>query len=135
MPSTIIPTLRYRDARAAVRVLSDVLGCEEQLVAEGPDGIVEHAQLRLGDGLLMLGSVREGEYGQLIKQPDEVGGIETQSAYVVVSDADAAYARAQAAGWKILMEIADQDYGGRLFTAADAEGHIWSIGSYDPWGD
>ena len=131
--STVIPCLRYRDAPAAVSQLCNVLGFEEQLVVPGPDGTIVHAQLKSDGGMIMLGSVVDSEFGRLMKQPDEIGGAETQTAYVVVPDADAVYARAQNAGWRILIEIKDEDYGGRGFTCADSEGHIWSVGTYDPW--
>jgi uncharacterized glyoxalase superfamily protein PhnB len=77
--------------------------------------------------------VRDNEFGQLMKQPDEIGGAETQSAYIVVSDADALYKRAKAAGAKIVMDIKDEDYGGRGFSCRDLEGHLWNFGTYDPW--
>ena len=85
--------------------------------------------------MVMLGSVGKTPtpWGQLTRQPDEIGGAETQSAYLVVVDADAVYARAKAAGAKILIDIKDEDYGGRGFTCADPEGHIWNFGTYDPW--
>ena len=69
----------------------------------------------------------------MIRQPDEIGGVETQSAYVIVDDADAIYASAKAAGAEILLDIRDADYGGRGFTCRDLEGHMWSFGTYDPW--
>jgi len=68
-----------------------------------------------------------------MKQPDEIGGAETQSAYVVVSDADAVYARAKGAGAEIVLVIKDEDYGGRGFSCRDLEGHLWNFGTYDPW--
>jgi uncharacterized glyoxalase superfamily protein PhnB len=82
-----------------------------------------------------LGSVPEKEtaWGELIKQPDEIGGAETQSPYLVVADPDALYARAKAAGARIIVEIKDEDYGGRGFSCYDLEGHLWNFGSYDPW--
>jgi uncharacterized glyoxalase superfamily protein PhnB len=83
--------------------------------------------------MVMLGSVVESEYGARIRQPDEIGGFETQSAYLVVSDADEVYARAKAAGAEIIIEIKDEDYGGRGFSCKDLEGHLWNIGTYDPW--
>ena len=73
------------------------------------------------------------EWGRLIKQPDELGGVETQSAYVIVADADATYARAKEAGAEVILDIKDEDYGGRGFTCRDLEGHIWNFGTYDPW--
>ena len=81
----------------------------------------------------MLSSNHKNDYGKLIKQPDEIGGAETQAAYIVVGDADAVYARARVAGAQIMIDIKDEDYGGRGFTCRDLEGHIWSVGTYDPW--
>jgi uncharacterized glyoxalase superfamily protein PhnB len=114
--------------------LCSAFGFERQAVHSNPDGTVAHAQLTFGNGMIMLGSAsKDSEWGRLIKQPDETGGSETQSAYLIVADADAVYARAKAAGAEILLEIKDEDYGGRGFTCRDLEGHIWNFGTYDPW--
>ena len=131
--ATMIPCLRYRDAPAAIEWLCRAFGFEKHLVVPSEDGTIAHAQLSFGNGMVMLGSVLESEFGRLMKQPDEIGGAETQTAYVIVSDADAIYARAKAAGATIVMEIKDEDYGGRGFTCRDPEGHLWSFGTYDPW--
>jgi len=85
--------------------------------------------------MIMVGSVLDTEFGRLMKQPDEIGGAETQCAYVIVNDADVIYERAKAAGVEILMDIKDEDYGGRGFSCRDLEGHIWNFGTYDPWQD
>ena len=82
--------------------------------------------------MIMLGSAKTTDFGRFMKQPDEIGGSETQTAYVVVADPDAVYAKAKSAGSIIEIEIKDEDYG-RLFTCRDLEGHIWTIGNYDPW--
>jgi len=131
--ATVIPCLRYRDAPAAIEWLCRAFGFEKQLVVPNQDGTIAHAQLSFGNGMIMLGSVLDTEFGRLMKQPDEIGGSETQSAYVIVSDADALYARAMAAGARIVMDIKDEDYGGRGFTCRDLEGHLWNFGTYDPW--
>jgi uncharacterized glyoxalase superfamily protein PhnB len=133
--ATFIPVLRYRDAPAAIEWLCHAFGFEKHLVVPNDDGTVAHAQLSFGNGMIMLGSVmnNESEFGRLMRQPDEVGGGQTQSAHVVVADADAAYIRAKAGGAKIAMEIRTEDYGGRGFSCFDVEGHLWSFGSYDPW--
>jgi uncharacterized glyoxalase superfamily protein PhnB len=133
--SSVIPVLRYRDASAAIEWLCEAFGFEKNLVVPNEDATIAHAQLSFGDGMIMLGSVpkNETEFGRLMKQPDEIGGAETQSAYVVVEDADAVYARAKAAGARIVIEIKDEDYGGRGFSCYDPEGHLWSFGTYDPW--
>ena len=133
--ATIIPCLRYRDAPAAIEWLCANFGFEKHLVVPNDDGTIAHAQLSFGHGMVMLGSVTHEatEFGLLVKQPDEVGGTSTQSAYLIVTDADAVYASAKAGGARIAMEIRDEDYGGRGFSCYDLEGHLWSFGTYDPW--
>jgi uncharacterized glyoxalase superfamily protein PhnB len=112
-----------------------VFGFEKLLVVPNVDGTIAHAQLSFGNGMVMLSSVSnaENEFGLLTKQPDEIGGMETQSPYLIVSDADTVYQRAKSAGAKIEIEIKDEDYGGRGFTCRDIEGHLWNVGTYDPW--
>jgi uncharacterized glyoxalase superfamily protein PhnB len=133
--ATVIPVLRYRDAPAAIEWLCQTFGFEKNLVVSNKDGTIAHAQLSFGNGMIMLGSVlkNETEFGRLMKQPDEIGGAATQSAYVVVNDADAVYVRAKAAGAKIAVEIKDEDYGSRDFSCYDLESHLWSFGTCDPW--
>jgi uncharacterized glyoxalase superfamily protein PhnB len=131
--ATVIPCLRYRDAPAAIQWLCRVFGFEEQLVVPNEDGTIAHAQLSFGNGMIMLGSASDTEFGRLMKHPDEIGGAETQTSYVVVSDADLVYRQAKAAGAEIILDIKDEDYGGRGFTCRDLEGHIWNFGTYDPW--
>ena len=81
----------------------------------------------------MLGSVRDDEWRRFIKPPDEIGGAATQSIYLVVSDADIVYEQAKNAGAEILIPVRDEEYGGRSFSCRDLEGHLWTIGTYDPW--
>ena len=131
--TTVIPCLRYRDAPAAIEWLCRVFGFEKQLVVPGENDTIAHAQLSFGNGMIMVGSVFDSAFGRLMKQPDEIGGAETQSAYVIVSDADAIYARAKAAKAEIVLDIKDEDYGGRGFTCRDLEGRLWTFGTYDPW--
>jgi len=133
--STVVPCLRYRNAPAAIDWLCETFGFERQLVIDGPNGTIAHAQLRLGGGMVMLGSVHDNDFGRLMKQPDEIGGFETQSVCIVVADADAVHGRAVSAGAEIVLSIKDEDYGGRGFTCKDLEGHLWSVGTYDPWSE
>lgn len=134
-PSTIIPSLRYRNALAAIDWLCLAFGLKKNAVyAEGET--VHHAQLTYKGGMIMIGSVdHQGDYGKLTAQPSEIGQRTTGGIYLVVSDADAVYATAKQAGAVILIDIRDMDYGGRSFTCHDLEGHLWSVGSYDPWGE
>lgn len=133
--STVIPSLRYRDALAAIDWLVRAFGFEKNAVYLGADGkTVAHAQLTLAGGMVMLGSVDNGsELASHMAQPNEAGNRNTQSVYLVVPDADAVYATAKAAGAVMALDIRDMDYGGRGFTCRDPEGHLWSIGTYDPW--
>ena len=130
--SNIIPTMRYHDAPTAIQWLCEAFGFERHLVVPGEDGAIAHAQLTLGSGMIMLGSARDDDFGGMVKTAREVGA-NTQSAYIVVEDIDEHYQRAKARGAEIVMEIADQDYGGRLYSARDPEGYLWNFGSYDPW--
>src|SRR5258708_6478738 len=131
--SSVICSMRYRNAAAAIEWLCSVLGFEKHAVYPGKDGSIEHAELTFGGGMIMLGSIRDNEFGRHMKQPDEIGGAETRSSYLVVADADAVYARAKAAGAEMVIDIQDQSYGGRDFTCRDLEGRLWSVGTYDPW--
>jgi uncharacterized glyoxalase superfamily protein PhnB len=129
----IIPTMRYRDAFAAIDWLCRAFGFEKHAVRSDANGIVQHAQLTYRGGMIMLSSLVDSAYSKMIKQPFDIGGCETQAPYLIVPDADAHYATAKAAGAEILIEIKTESYGGRGYTCRDPEGHIWSFGTYDPW--
>ncbi|HXC94185.1 MAG TPA: VOC family protein [Edaphobacter sp.] len=133
--STVIPAIRYRNALAAIDWLIAAFGFEKQALYLGPDNTtVMHAQLTFGNGMIMLGSAEnESEYSKHTVHPDEIGLRETQTPCLIVKDADAVYASAKAAGAIFAMDIADMSYGGRAFSCHDLEGHLWSIGTYDPW--
>ncbi len=131
--STIMPALRYRNAPAAIDWLCEVLGFARHAVYANPDGAIGHAELTLGGGMIMLGSHKEDEYGRGFKSPGELGGAETRSAYIIVTDADAVFARAQAANATVVRPLQNTDYGSREFGVRDPEGHTWSVGTYDPW--
>ncbi len=122
--STVIPGLHYRNATEAIDWLCRVFGFHKHAIHAGPGNTVMHAELTLGGGMLMLGSARENAAaGQPISH-----GIS-----LVVTDADAVYARAVAASAGILQPVQDKPQGGRGFTCRDGEGHVWHVGTYDPW--
>jgi uncharacterized glyoxalase superfamily protein PhnB len=137
MPSTVIPCLRYTDAPAAIAFLCSAFGFTRHVVyADDTDKtLIHHAQLTLGDGMIMLGSARPGEVSRLYgwKTPAAAAG-NTMSIYVYVPDADAHAAHAQEAGATIVTPPQDNEgYPGRGYAARDPEGYVWSFGSYDPW--
>jgi uncharacterized glyoxalase superfamily protein PhnB len=132
--STIIPSVRYRDANAGIDWLVRVFGFHKQAVYDGPDGRVMHAQLTYGNGMLMLGSTGgDNAHARHSVQPDEIGDRETAGLCLIVEDCDAMYARAQSAGAEIVVELHAPEYGGKAFNCKDPEGHVWWVGSYNPW--
>jgi uncharacterized glyoxalase superfamily protein PhnB len=131
--STIMPALRYKDAPAAIDWLCKVFGFERHAVYANPDGTIAHAELTLNGGMIMLGSAKDDEHAKKFASPEECGGRETRSAYIVVANADEVFARAQAAGGDVIRPLQNTDYGSREFSVRDPEGHSWSAGTYDPW--
>lgn len=83
--------------------------------------------------MIMVGSARDDEFDQLVAPPKNLNSPNTQSPYIIVSDADEHYERAVSAGATIVMEIKNEDYGGRGYSCRDPEGHVWNFGTYDPW--
>ncbi len=132
--TTVIPTLRYQDAPAAIEWLCEAFGFEKHLVVPGENGTIAHAQLVFGNGMIMLGSALDREFDKLQKPPNALGNVPSQSPYIILEDADKLYSRAVAAGAEIVMDIKDEDHGGRGYSCRDPEGHLWNFGTYDPWG-
>lgn len=132
----IIPSLRYDDARAAIRFLGDAFGFTEQAVFADPADAsrVQHAQLLFGGQMVMLASTTPTPFAEAapLRTVREAGG-NTQSLYVVLDDVDGHASRAREAGADIFMEPKDQPSGGRSYSARDPEGHVWTFGSYDPY--
>lgn len=133
---SIIPSICYRDAPVTIEWLCKAFGFEKHLIARDEHDIIVHAQLTLGDIMIMIGSKqKESEYNKLIRQPDEIGNFETQSPYIVLDEKDilAHYEKAKEHGAKIIIELKTEDYGGQNYSCYDPEGHLWNFGSYDPW--
>jgi len=133
MNSTVVPCLRYPDAPAAIDWLCASFGFVRHAVYANPDGQIGHAELTLNGGMIMVSSVLETPFSRYRLEPAECGGRETQTTYLIVADADAVYARAKANGAEILLEIKSESYGGRGFSCRDPQGHVWSLGTYNPW--
>jgi len=130
----IVPAMRYRDAKRALEWLNRAFGFEKHAVYENPDGTVMHAEMKLGDAFIMFGQVADTPFGKYMIQPDEAGGRNTISPYVVLPEAEMAahYERARKAGAEIVDPFTKKDYGGSGYSARDPEGFVWSFGSYDP---
>lgn len=128
----LIPATRYRDPETALTFLRDVLALQEHAVYRDGAGVIQHVQMKLGAGLMMFGPAQDGPFDAHLAAPGDIGGRETTTIFVVVTDVAARHDRCVAAGAKILLPLEDQFYGGQAFTVADPEGHIWTFGDYDP---
>jgi len=131
--SVIIPTMRYKDALKAIEWLCKAFGFEKHLVVPGENGTIVHAQLRFGNAMIMLGSENDNGYGKFVKTPKDLNGFNTQTPYIIVEEIDEHYRGAIAAGAEIVLDIKDEEYGGRGYGCKDPEGYIWYFGSYNPW--
>jgi uncharacterized glyoxalase superfamily protein PhnB len=121
---TVFPTLSYDDAGAAIDFLIEAFGAERHAVYSGDDGAIQHAELRLGNGIVMFGS----SSGEVPATGGRSGGV-----YIVVADPDEHHARARAAGAEIVRELHDTEYGSRGYAAKDPEGNTWYFGTYQPF--
>ncbi|MDX6677860.1 MAG: hypothetical protein QOE31_1912 [Solirubrobacteraceae bacterium] len=123
---TIYPSLRYRDARAAIDFLVAAFGFTEKEVYAGDDGVIHHAELAGFGGIVMLGTEPPGgdpRFGEHAGQ---------SWLYLSTDDPDALCERAVAAGAVVIRELEDTDYGSREFSCRDPEANIWSFGTYGP---
>lgn len=133
-PSPTISCFGYRNVQEAIEWLCHTLGYREHQICRDGNGTIVHAELTYGKGMIMVGPDRAGEFGKrFMTMPGDIGGRCTQVVYMVVDDIDAHYAHAKACGADIVMPLEVQDYGGKNYGVRDLEGHIWSIGDYDPW--
>ncbi len=132
----LISSLCYEDAPAAIAWLEQAFGFTAHLVVPGDNGTIVHSQLKSADGnsMIMVHSVRDDTYGRTQQSPKNLGG-SNQALCIVDDDVDGFFQRAVAAGAEIVMPVTEQEYGGSAFTCKDPEGHVWSVGSYDPWAD
>ena len=115
----------YKDPWTALDWLEKAFGFERHMVISDKDGNLVHAEMRFGDGYIMVGT----EWAEFIASPASVGGKNTQLIHVQLADGiDAHCARARAAAAVILQEPTEQFYGDRTYRARDPEGHVWTFG-------
>jgi uncharacterized glyoxalase superfamily protein PhnB len=126
----IFPALRYVDADAGITFLKDAFGASEKAVHRGEDGVIHHAELALGAGLVMIGQHR-GDVKAGGEEPNPLAS--PLSIYITIEDPDAHHAVAREAGANVVRELEDMDYGSREYSVRDPEGNLWSFGTYDPY--
>lgn len=124
---TVWPCVNSADARATIDLLIDVFGFEERLVVadEADPAVVHHSELAWpeGGGVMVGSADRDGN--EFSRMPTGVG-----SYYVVSARVDELWPRVLDAGLAVVRELRDEDYGNRGFSVRDAEGNIWSFGTY-----
>src|SRR5215471_19556814 len=124
--STVTPYLIIKDASAAIDFYKKAFGATETFRMPGPGNTVAHAELKIGDSMIMLAD----DYPQAIAHsPQSLGGT-CITIHLYVSDVDAVANRAIAAGIKVLRPVENQFYGDRSGNFQDPFGHIWSIGTH-----
>ena len=126
---SIYAVIRYRDPDAAIEWLKGAFGLSERVVYRDDAGKVMHAELRLDDGLIMLGEADPAGWMDGA-EPQPLSS--TVSLYVAIEDPDGLHDQALEAGATIVRELEDQGYGSREFSARDLEGNLWSFGTYRP---
>lgn len=134
IPSNIYPCIFYDDALAAIEWLCRAFGFEKGLGFPGPNGTVEHSELSLGPGVIMVGSV-SAEKGCVSARG--LPGAH-RAICVHIDDPDAHFARAKAEGAVVVREIRDEGYGSRGYMVKDPKGNQWYFGTYLPgahWGE
>jgi uncharacterized glyoxalase superfamily protein PhnB len=121
---SIASALSYKDPKAALKWLEAAFGFEPSMVILGENDALMHAEMRFGDGIVMVGS----EWSPMHRSPASIDGFNTQTVHVQLqTDVDAHCERARKAGARIAMEPTTQFYGDRSYRAVDPEGHIWSF--------
>lgn len=120
---SVTPAIIVRDAAKAIDLYKEAFGAEELDRMEGPDGSIMHAEIRIGDSRIMLGEENPA-WGT--KSPQTLGGIHG-SLHIYVDDADAALARAVAAGCEVRAPMEDAFWGDRYGKVTDPFGHEWGI--------
>lgn len=123
---TLTPYLTIRDAARAIEFYKEAFGAIERGAMKGPDGKVVHAELMIGDSIVMLGE-ENPQFGAL--SPQAIGG-SGMGLHIYLDGVDAAFDRAVKAGAEVEMPVADQFWGDRYGKLKDPFGHKWSIATH-----
>ncbi len=123
---TVTPYLIIKGAAAAIDFYKRAFGATELVRMEAPGGRIGHAELRIGNSMVMLAD-EHAEMGY--RSPSSLGATPV-SLVLYVPDVDAVFARAISAGGKSQRAVADQFYGDRMGTLEDPFGHVWTVGRH-----
>jgi PhnB protein len=123
---TITPYLTVDDAAEAIEYYKNAFGAKERGRMDAPGGKIGHAELEIGDSLVMLSDALP-QFAT--RSPKELGG-SSVSIFMYVEDVDAVVKQASDAGATVTAEVADQFWGDRFGIVQDPFGHLWSIATH-----
>jgi PhnB protein len=123
---TVTPYLAVDDAAQAIEFYKKAFGAKERVRMDGPQGTIAHAELEIGDSVIMLSD----PFPQSpLKSPKKLGGT-TASLMLYVEDTDEMVQQAVDAGATITMPVEDQFWGDRYGRVEDPFGHNWQIATH-----
>jgi len=123
---TITPYLTLDEATDAIEFYKDAFGAEELMRMEAPGGKIGHAELKIGDSILMISDT----FPQTTtRPPSELGGT-TAGVFLYVEDVDSVVNRAVKAGAEVTQKVEDMFWGDRFGSVKDPFGHVWSIATH-----
>jgi len=122
----VTPYLALDDAAEAIEFYKKVFGAKERARMEAPGGKIGHAELEIGDSVVMLADAFPQS---TTRPPSELGGT-SAGVFLYVEDADAVVKQAADAGATITQEVADQFWGDRFGSVKDPFGHSWAIATH-----
>jgi PhnB protein len=123
---TVTPNLVVPDGAKAIDFYKKAFGAEEKLRMPGPDEKIMHAELKIGDSVVMLG----GEMSGMGPRSPQKGGSSPVAFYIYTDKVDAAWKRAVDAGATVLMPLQDMFWGDRTGQVEDPFGHRWSLAQH-----
>jgi PhnB protein len=123
---TVTPYLAVDDAAEAIEYYKKAFGATERGRMDAPGGKIGHAELEIGDSLVMLSDALP-QFPT--RPPQELGGTSV-SIFMYVEDVDTVVQQAVEEGATVTMEVADQFWGDRFGTVQDPFGHLWSISTH-----
>jgi len=123
---TLIPYLAVDDAAKAIEYYKKAFAAKERARMDGPEGKIGHAELEIGDSVVMLAD----PFPDASTTPPSDANSTTASIVMYVEDVDAVVTKAVDEGATIIEDVEDKFWGDRFGTIKDPFGHVWSIGTH-----
>jgi PhnB protein len=125
---TLTTHIVVRDAARAIEFYKRAFGAKERERMAGPDGKIMHAEIQIGDSILMLSDEFPGP-GKAVRSPESLNGV-TSALFMYVEDVDTQFKKALDAGAQVDMPVADMFWGDRYGRVVDPFGHVWALATH-----